>query len=336
MHAARFLLRRLVYLLVQLWGVATIAFFLVHLIPGNPAQALAGSGANAKSIRGIEHQLGFDKSLPEQYGLYLWNLVHGNLGDSIFTGQTVLHDLQQRLPATLELVTAAMLISVVVGVPLGIYVGLKQTGIGSRIAFVYGMLTGALPDFWLGLVLIFVFFYLLHWAPAPLGQLDAVESAPPHVTGVFVIDALVSGEWGLFMSAVGHLVLPALTLVLVYMGNIVKMARSSMSEAMQSGYVEHARAIGLPNSVVLRYAVRNALAPVVTVIAFTYGFLLGGAVLVETVFSWGGLGQYAVQSITNSDYFAITGFVLAAALFMAVIYLLLDVIYAILDPRIEY
>ncbi|PZR66763.1 MAG: ABC transporter permease [Candidatus Dormiibacter spiritus] len=336
MHTGRLLLRRLLYLIVQLWGVATIAFFLVHLIPGNPAQALAGSGASAQSIHGIERQLGFDKPLPQQYVLYLWNVLHGNLGDSIFTGQTVLHDLEQRIPATVGLVTAAMLISVVIGVPLGIYVGLKRSGILSRIAFVYGMLTGALPDFWLGLVLIFVFFYLLRWAPAPLGQLDAIQSAPPHVTGLSLIDSLLAGDWVLFASALGHLVLPALTLVLVYMGNIVKMARSSMSEAMQSGYVEHARAMGLPNSVVLRYAVRNALAPVVTVIAFTYGFLLGGAVLVETIFSWGGLGQYAVQSITNSDYFAITGFVLAAALFMAVIYLVLDLVYAVLDPRIEY
>ncbi len=336
MHTGRLLLRRLLYLIVQLWGVATIAFFLVHLIPGNPAQALAGSGASAQSIHGIERQLGFDKPLPQQYVLYLWNVIHGNLGDSIFTGQTVLHDLEQRIPATVELVTAAMLISVLIGVPLGIYVGLKRSGVLSRIAFVYGMLTGALPDFWLGLVLIFVFFYLLHLAPAPLGQLDAVESAPPHVTGLYLVDSLLSGDWGLFASTFSHLVLPALTLVLVYMGNIVKMARSSMGEAMQSGYVEHARAMGLPNSVVLRYAVRNALAPVVTVIAFTYGFLLGGAVLVETIFSWGGLGQYAVQSITNSDYFAITGFVLAAALFMAVIYLALDLVYAVLDPRIEY
>jgi len=336
MHIGRFVARRLGFLLLQLWGVATIAFFLVHLIPGNPAQALAGSGANAQSIKGIEHQLGFDKPLPEQYVLYLWNVLHGNLGDSIFTGQSVLADLVQRLPATLELVTAAMVISVIVGVPLGIYVGLRRTGLLSRIAFVYGMLTGALPDFWLGLILIFVFYFLLHWAPAPLGQLDAIQDAPPHLTGVYVIDSVLAGQWDLLFSAFGHLILPVITLVLVYMGNIVKMARSSMTEAMQSGYVEHARAMGLSNAVVLRYALRNALAPVVTVIAFTYGFLLGGAVLVETIFSWGGLGQYAVQSITNSDYFAITGFVLAAALFMAVIYLVLDLVYAVLDPRIEY
>jgi ABC-type dipeptide/oligopeptide/nickel transport system permease component len=336
MHLATFLLRRLAYLIVQLWGVATIAFFLVHLIPGNPAQALAGSGASAESIHGIEKQLGFDKPLPVQYVLYLWNLLHGNLGDSIFTGQGVLQDLEQRIPATLELVTAAMIISVAIGVPLGIYVGLKRSGIVSRIAFVYGMLTGALPDFWLGLILIFVFFYLLQWAPAPLGQLGTIDVAPPHVTGLYVVDSILAGDWGLLATALSHLVLPTVTLVLAYMGNIVKMARSSMSEAMLSGYVEHARAMGLSNAVVLRYALRNALAPVVTVIAFTYGFLLGGAVLVETVFSWGGLGQYAVQSITNSDYFAVIGFVLAAAIFMAVIYLLLDIVYAILDPRIEY
>lgn len=336
MRFARFLTRRAFYLIFQLIGVVTIAFFLVRLIPGNPAQALAGVSARKETVEAIERQLGLDKPLPVQYGIYVRNLLQGELGFSIFTGQTVREDLEQRFPATVELVTVSMLTAIVVGVPLGIYVALRRQGVLNKIVFVYGMLTGALPDFWLGLILVFVFFFLLHWAPAPMGRLGPLANPPARATGSFLLDSALAGNWDLFWLSLKHLALPVITLVFVYMGNIVKMARSSMEEVMQSDFIEHARASGLPRLVVMRYALRNALAPVATVIAFNYGFLLGGAVLVETVFSWGGLGQYAVQSIINSDYAPITGFVIVAALFMSVMYLLLDVVYAVIDPRIQY
>jgi len=331
----RFFAQRLLYLLLQLLGVVTITFFLVHLLPGNPAQALAGQGASPAAVKAISHQLGFDKPLPQQYVIYVNNVLHGEFGNSIYTGQTVLKDLQQRIPATLELVTLSMLIGVVVGIPLGIYSGLKQRGVISRIVFFYGMLTGAVPDFWLALILVFVLFFVLGWAPPPFGRLG-VLTPPPHVTGFYLIDSVLSGQWDVLVSVLKYLALPTITLVFVYMGNVVKQARSSVEEVSQSEFIEYARACGLSERVVLRYMLRNALAPVVTVIAITYGFLLGGAVLVETVFSWGGLGQYAVQSITNSDYAPITGFVLVAALFMALMYLVVDVLYAVLDPRIQY
>jgi ABC-type dipeptide/oligopeptide/nickel transport system permease component len=331
----RFVALRLLYVAFQLLGVVTITFFLVHLLPGNPAESLAGVGASPRTIKAIEQQLGTDKPLPEQYVIYLNHVIHGQFGDSIFTGQTVLQDLGQRIPATLELVVLSMVLAVIIGIPLGIFAGLRPTSLLSRIVFVYGMLTGALPDFWLALILIFVFFFLFHLAPPPLGRLGLV-APPPHRTGFFLVDSLLMGDLQLLASAVSYLALPSLTLVLVYMGNIVKMARTSVQEVANSDFVEYARACGLPERVVLRYMLRNALAPVVTVVAFTFGFLLGGAVLVETIFSWGGLGQYAVQSITNSDYAPITGFVLVAALGMALIYLLLDLVYAALDPRIQY
>lgn len=336
MRFLRFLLRRAFYLIFQLIGVVTITFFLVRLIPGNPAQALAGVSARKETVAAIERQLGLDKPLPVQYGIYVRNLLQGELGFSIFTGQTVREDLEQRFPATVELVTVSMLTAIVVGVPLGIYVALRRRGVLNKIVFVYGMLTGALPDFWLGLILVFVFFFLLHWAPAPMGRLGPLAIPPARVTGSFLLDSLFAGDGGVFWLSLKHLALPVITLVFIYMGNIVKMARSSMEGVMQSDFIEYARASGLPRLVVMRYALRNALAPVATVIAFNYGFLLGGAVLVETVFSWGGLGQYAVQSIINSDYAPITGFVIVAALFMSVMYLLLDVVYAVIDPRIQY
>jgi ABC-type dipeptide/oligopeptide/nickel transport system permease component len=331
-----FIVRRVAYLVFQLLGVVTITFFLVHLLPGNPAIALAGPGARPETILLIERELGTDKPLPIQYFIYLNDVIHGRLGQSIFTGQPVLVDLKQRLPATLELVTISMLLSILIGIPLGIYVAAHRESILSRVAFAYGMLTGSLPDFWLGLILIFVFFFSLHWAPAPLGRFPVDAQPPTHITGLYTIDSLVTGNLGALATALGQLALPVVTLVLVYMGNITKMTISSMQEVAGSDFIEYARASGLPPRVILRYSLRNALAPVVTVVAFNYSFLIGGAVLVETVFSWGGLGQYAVQSITSGDYAPITGFVLIVALFMAANYLMLDLVYAALDPRIEY
>ena len=336
MRLARFLLKRAFYLTLQLLGVVTITFFLVRLIPGNPAQALAGVGASPTSVAAIEKQLGLDQPMPVQYVIYLRNLLRGEFGDSIFTGQPVREDLAQRIPATLELVTVSMLIAVIVGIPLGVYVALKKTGILNRIMFVYGMLTGAVPDFWLGLIFVFVFFFLLRWAPPPMGRLGALGIPPDKITGSYLVDSILMGDVQTLRLTLAHMILPVITLVLIYMGNIVKMARSSMTEVMQSDFIDYARACGLPRGVVVRYALRNAMAPVATVIAFTYGFLLGGAVLVEAIFSWGGLGQYAVQSIVNSDYAPVTGFVLVVALFMSIMYLLLDLIYALLDPRIQY
>ncbi len=336
MATARFLLQRAFYLIIQLVGVVTILFFLVRLIPGNPAQALAGANARKETVEAIERQLGLDKSLPVQYAIYIRNLFQGELGDSIFTGQSVLEDLKQRFPATLELITISMLLTIIVGIPLGIYVALRRTGIISKSVFVYGMLTGAVPDFWLGLILVFVFFFLLRWAPAPIGRLGALGTAPDHLTGFYLVDSLLTGNWEALKLSTQHLVLPVLTLTLIYMGNIVKMARSTMIEVMQSEFIEYAQACGLPQQVIMRYALRNALAPVVTVVAFNYSFLLGGAVLVETVFSWGGLGEYAVQSLVNSDYFPITGFAIVTAIFIAVLYLLLDLVYIVIDPRIRH
>ena len=340
MGTIRFILQRIFYLLIQLIGVVTVLFFLVRLLPGNPAHALVGQGANEDSIAAIEAKLGFDKPLPVQYVIYLGNLLRGDLGDSIFTGQTVRADLIQRFPATFELVTIAMVLTILIGIPLGIYVALQTKGlianIVSRIVFVYGMLTGAIPDFWLGLILIFVFFFILRIAPAPIGRLGTLGVAPDRVTGLYIVDSIISADWEALRLAARHLILPVATLTLIYMGNIVKMARSTMTEVMQSEFIEYARASGLPRAVIRSYALRNALAPVVTVVAFNYSFLLGGAVLVETVFAWGGLGEYAVQSIIQSDYFPITGFALVTAIFIAILYLSLDLVYAILDPRIRY
>lgn len=338
MKFGRFLLRRVVYMALQLLGAVTIAFFLIRLIPGDPALALAGPAGDEEAVRRIRERLGLDQPLLNQYIIYLQNLTEGDLGFSIYSGHPVSNDLRNRVPATLEITTLVILIAIVIGLPLGMYVSFRRRGQGliNRILFMYGMLTGAVPDFWLGLILIYVFFFLLSWAPPPMGRFPPLMTPPLKVTGFLLIDSLYAGDLQSFWIALKQLALPVATLAIIITGAVVKMTRTTLEETLKSDYVRYARACGLPQKVITRYALRNALPPVITVIASQYGFLLGGAVLVEKVFAWGGVGEYAVNSIASSDYAPISGFILVAALNMAVIFLLLDIAYKLIDPRIEH
>jgi ABC-type dipeptide/oligopeptide/nickel transport system permease component len=333
----RFLLfaaKRLLLTIPQLFVVSVIVFFLIRLLPGDPSYTLAGPYASPDRIAEVRQGLGLDEPIISQYIQYLGRVFVGDFGTSWRTSQPVLADIQQRLPATLELVFAAVLLSILIGVPLGVAVAAAKGGVLERIVFFYGMLAGSLPDFWIGLLLILVFFYLLGWAPAPLGQLDFAVSTPDHVTGAYAVDALLTGNWEALGSASAQLVLPVLTLVLVYMPLVLKTARSAMEEMLESHFVLQARASGLPRSVQLRYALRNALPPVITVVGIEFWFLLGGAVLVETIFAWGGLGQYAVESVINSDYAPVQAVVLVTAFFTTLVFLVVDLLYHLLDPRI--
>lgn len=333
----RFLLfaaKRLLLTIPQLFVVSVIVFFLIRLLPGDPSYTLAGPYASPDRIEEVRRGLGLDEPIITQYLQYLGRVFAGDFGTSWRTSQPVLSDIQQRLPATMELVIAAVLLSIVIGVPLGVAVAAAKGGLLERLVFFYGMLAGSLPDFWIGLLLILVFFYLLGWAPAPLGQLDFAVSTPDHVTGAYALDALLTGNWEALVSATGQLVLPVATLVLVYMPLVLKTARSSMEEMLESHFLLQARANGLPRSLQLRYALRNALPPVITVVGIEFWFLLGGAVLVETIFAWGGLGQYAVESVINSDYAPVQAVVLVTAFFTTLVFLVVDLLYHLLDPRI--
>lgn len=326
--------KRLAFVLPQLFAVSVVVFFLVRLAPGDPTYILAGPYATPDRIQVVRKQLGLDQPLVTQYIRYLGRVLHGDFGTSWRTSQPVLTDLQQRVPATLELVIGAALLSVLVGVPLGIAVAIRKTGLANKLVFVYGMLAGSLPDFWIGLLLIFFLFYLGGWGSAPIGQLDFTVSTPEHITGAYVIDSLMTGNWAALRSALGHLALPVLTLVLTYMPLVLKTARSAMEEMLDSDFVLQARASGLSRWTQWRYALQNALPPVVTVVGILVWFLLGGAVLVETIFAWGGVGQYAVESVVNSDYAPLQAFVLLAAAFTAIVFLIVDIAYYLLDPRI--
>lgn len=335
MKFVRFTSRRLIFVLPQLVGVTIITFLLVRLIPGDPARLLTGPFATEETIEALRERLGLTEPLLEQYWVYLKDLVQGDWGRSFATGNPVFQDIRERLPATLELVLLSLILMTLLGIGLGVLVALRSTGIVDRLTFLYGMLAGSLPDFWLGLVLSYVFFFQLGWFPAPIGRID-VGSEPPTITGFYTIDTVAAGDWGAFVSALKHLALPVITLVFVYTGAILKMTRATLEDLMHSDFIVHAEAMGLPPTRRLRYMLRNALPPVITVVAITFSFLLGGAVLVESVFSWNGVGQYAVSAVSSADYSAIQGFVLIAAAINIVLYFVLDICYFMLDPRLEY
>jgi peptide/nickel transport system permease protein len=328
--------RRLVFVIPQLVGIVLVAFILVHLIPGDPARLMLGPMATNQSIAQLRDRLGLDKPLPVQFWIYLANLVHGDLGSSWQTTQPVTKDLLQRLPATLELITYSLLVAVLIGASLGVISASRRGGVADKLGASYGMVAGALPDFWLGLVLIFIIYAHLHWAPAPTGRFPLTMQPPPTITGFYTIDSILTGKWSALAAAAWHLMLPVLTLGIVNAGPILKMTRSTMQRMLESDVVNYARMCGLPESVVRRYALRNALPPVITIISVLYGFLIGGAVLVEVVFSWGGAGQYAVQGVLNADFNPVIGFVLVSAIFSLVIYLAVDLIYFAIDPRIRH
>ena len=329
-----FTAKRLPFVLPQLLGVSFVTFLLVRLLPGDPVRAILGAFATEEGIRALTERLGLDKPILVQYVLYIRNLSQGDMGISIRTGQPVLTDILQRLPATLELITISLVLSLLIMIPLGAYTARRGKGLASRSTFAYGMLAGAIPDFWLALIMVFVFFFTLRIAPAPLGRMGITAIPPTRITGMHTVDSLLTLNGAAFGEAASHLALPVITLVFVYGGPILKMTHTTMNEIMNSEFVLQAKAAGLSERVVTSYALRNALPPVITIIGVIYGYLLGGAVLVEQVFSWGGLGQYAVQAISNSDFPAIQGFVLIAAMFSLFVYLLVDICYFILDPRV--
>jgi peptide/nickel transport system permease protein len=331
----RYTLRRLLFLVPQLIAVSLIVFFLIRLLPGDPAYLIAGQFATQERVAEVRHDLGLDRPLYEQYLLYVGRVLHGDLGQSWRTSQAVTDDIARRLPATLELILLAGGLSVLLGIPIGVYTAVKRRGVGDKVLFVYGMLSGSIPDFWLGLILMYLFFSVLGWLPGPIGRLDPIDEPPATITGMYSVDALLTGQWDVLVSAIRHLVLPVATLVLVYMTLIIKNTRTTVEEMLRSDFVEHARALGLSRATQLRYALRNAMPPVVTVVGIVFWYLLGGAVLVETVFAWGGLGQYGVEAVINSDYAPLQAFVLLAAIFTLFVFLLVDLAYFLIDPRIN-
>lgn len=316
-------------------GIVIVSFLLTRALPGDPAAYFAGPAADAQSIEQIRHSMGLDQPLPIQFLDYLQDLVSGNLGESISTGQPVLTELATRLPASLELTGFALLFSLAIAMPLGI---LAATHPNSWIDHTCRFIVTAgvsLPTFFTGLALVYVFYYLLGWAPAPMGRLDILYLSPPHVTGFYVLDALFAGDLETARAALVQLALPAITLGLFTLAPIARMTRAAMIQILESEFIRTARAAGLRRRKVLyTYALRNAILPVITTLGMVFSFTLGANVLVEKVFAWPGIGSYAVEALVVSDYAAVQGFVLAMALLFVVINLLIDITYTLVDPRL--
>jgi peptide/nickel transport system permease protein len=310
---------------------------LTRALPGDPAAYFAGPAADEASIAQIREALGLDKPLMVQFFSYAGDLLQGDLGNSISSGRPVLSDLAARLPASLELTLMALLISCVVAIPLGV---LAATRPGSWVDHLCRVLVTAgvsLPTFFTGIVLIYVFYYLLGVAPPPLGRLDFLYLEPDRVTGFYLIDAALAGDGETFMAALRQLVLPSVTLALFTLAPIARMTRASMLTALSADFVRTARAAGLRRGTILYgYAFRNALLPVVTTLGMVFSFTLGANVLVEKVFAWPGIGSYAVEALVVSDYAAVQGFVLAMALLFVALNLAIDLAYAMIDPRIGF
>mgnify|MGYP000471438557 CR=1 FL=1 len=318
-------------------GVVVIGFVLTRALPGDPAVYFAGAAADEASIAEIRTTLGLDRPLPVQFLIYIGDLLSGDFGNSISTGQPVLSDLANRLPASLELTLVALMMSCGIAIPLGV---MAATHPGSLIDHACRVLVTAgvsLPTFFTGVVLIYVFYYLLGIAPSPLGRLDFIYLEPPRVTGFFLIDSLLAGDFETFFAALRQLILPAATLALFTLAPIARMTRASMLGALSADFVRTARAAGLTGRTVrYTYAFRNALLPVVTTLGMVFSFTLGANVLVEKVFAWPGIGSYAVEALVVSDYAAVQGFVLAMAFLFVALNLIIDLTYTLIDPRIGF
>lgn len=330
-----FVLRRLLALVPQLLAVSIFTFILMRLLPGNPVDVILGPARTEAGVEALTRKMGLDRPIYEQYWVYLTNVLQGDLGRSWFSGQPVLKELLRRTPATMELVIYSLLVAISVGMFVGVYSALNQSSVLARGFNWYIRLAGSFPDFWIGLIAVFVFYYLLGWAPAPMGRLGIIAEVPPAYTGFLTIDSLLSGKMTTFIEAIRHLALPVLTLGLILAPMVGKVTRATMLETLSMDFIRYAKAAGLPPATVVWYALRNALPPIVTLIGILFAYLLGGTVLMEKVFSWGGVGQYAVQAVVNADFLAIQGFVLLAAAFTMIVYLLVDILHMVIDPRVR-
>jgi ABC-type dipeptide/oligopeptide/nickel transport system permease component len=332
----RFLLRRAATTLLTLFGIVTVVFFLVRILPGDAAVLRAGPYADAKRIAQVRAQYGLDRPLLEQYWTYLVGVVHGNFGTSTLSGGSVTYELMGRMPASLEIGLYAVLIACLIGIPVGVLAASREGGWVDRIVRLIAAAGSAMALFWLGLLLIYFLFYRLGWFPGPVGRLPDGVDPPTTVTGLYTVDALLEGHPDVAWAAARALMLPVLTLVIVLVAPILKMVRASMIEVLATDYVRTAKAMGLPRREVLfRDGLRNAMLPVITAIGIVFGYMLGGNIIVETLFSWPGVGRYADLAIKNHDLDALQGFVI----FVGVLYVLLNVVidigYGLLDPRIR-
>lgn len=331
-----YLLRRALLSALAIFGVLVIAFFLSHIIPGDPVAAILGPQAPQDIIEDLRMRWGLDRPIHEQFVRFVGRLAQGDLGTSLATHRPVLQDLREFFPATIELATAAILLGIIAGLSVGILSAVAHGRWIDHVVRFLSLIGLSMPVFWLGLILLFIFYYRLGILSGP-GQLDIFLPRPPAVTGLITIDALIARDFFALRNALSHMVLPAVVLGSHALVGIARITRASMLEVLGQDYIKVARAKGLAEStVILRHALKNAFLPIITVIGIYYGGLLEGAVLTETVFGWPGVGRYATSAILSQDFAAIMGATLLIALVFSLANLAVDLAYGILNPKIRY
>jgi peptide/nickel transport system permease protein len=330
-------LKRLLLLIPILLGISIITFAITHIIPGDPLYILLSPYAKEEDVQKARIELGLDQPLYVQYGIYLTDVLHGDLGYAYRTRKPVIEDLKQRFPATFELTSLSLFLAVLVGLPMGVQAAVKRDTWLDHIVRVVSVGGVSIPIFWTGVVLIYIFYFKLQIAPPPLGRMGLNDIAPDTITGLYILDSILTRNWEALVTSLKYIALPAITLGFAMLAPIMRITRNSMLEVLDSNYVRTARSLGLkPHAVMYRDALRNALLPVVTSIGLVFGWSLGGEVLVEVVYSWPGLGYYAVNSILNTDYAPVQGFVLLTATIYVSVNLIVDLLYTVIDPRITY
>lgn len=333
---AGFILRRILGAIPSVIGVIIVTFLLTRALPGDPAAYFAGAAATPEAVEQVREKLGLNRGLPEQFGLYIRDLARGDLGNSLATGKPVAHEVRTRLPASVELTLSGLILAAVIAIPLGVLAATRPNSWIDHACRAFTTAGVSLPTFFTGLLLIYVFYYLLGWAPSPLGRLDPYASPPATITGFYLIDSLLAGDIKLFIACAKQLILPAVTLALFALAPLARMTRAAMLGVLSSEFIRTARASGLaPVTVLYVYALRNALLPVVTTLGMVFSFLLGANILVEKVFAWPGIGSFAIEALVASDYAPVQGFVLTMALLYVVLNLFIDIVYGAIDPRME-
>lgn len=337
MRTAKFLLVRAASLVPVLLGITLATFVLTRVVPGDPARILVGEGASAEAVAAMRVELGIDRPLPVQYWNYLSNLFAGDLGKSIRTTRPIASELAARFAATAELAIAALILTILVGIPLGIVAALNRGGFIDETSRVIALVGVSVPIFWLGLLLIILFYLNLGVVPAPIGRASDATMNLVGPTGLLVLDTLLKGEFRATGDALRHLLLPAVTLASWSTAIVMRITRASVLDVLNQDYVRTARAKGTrEQQVILKHVLRNALLPIITILGLEFGNMLGGAVLTETVFNWPGMGLYAVNGIYSLDFAAVQGFTLVTALIFVAINAVVDAAYALIDPRVQY
>ncbi|GAA0076387.1 ABC transporter permease [Clostridium sp. CTA-5] len=331
----KYIFKRILLLIPVLFGVSLLVFLVMHVFSSDPTSIILGQHASQEQILALRKQLGLDNALYIQYLDFMKGLIQGNLGDSLITKTSVSKEIFSRFPATIELAIVSIIVASLIGITLGIFSAVKQNSILDYICMGGSLIGVSMPIFWLGLILIVIFSVNLHLLPVSGRATIGIE--PTRITGLYLLDSLITGNINSFLDSLKHMMLPVIALSSYSTAIIARMTRSTMLEVLGQDYIRTARSKGLiENIVIIRHGLRNALIPISTVIGLQLGSLLGGAVLTETVFSWPGIGSYTIDAILKADYPVVQGAVIIMAIIFVLVNLLVDLLYSYIDPRIKY